>query len=1094
MLNYLDFEVTFQSRSDGNIYVCTTGPTGTADWRRFDLAFSQRGSLNSQVESLRSQAENQICRKSRFGKQKTQVNVDPLGIGSILFDSIFDPLTVTQLDQCIARVQQERKGLRIKLRIDPSNPDLAGLSGLPWELLYREDQRKFFGLSNQFPVVRSLEVARPTPAIPLRLPFRVMVVISNPKGTGNLDLSKERESIRRSWGSRSDVQVDFLETPTRSEIQRALGQAEYHVFHYMGHGDFEPETGNGTLLLEDENGDSDPITGESLGMLLADEPTLRLAFLNACNTAQSTDNIGLDPFSGVAMALIQRGVPIVLAMQFPFSDAAAIAFANKFYELLPQFHPVDWIVSEARKEVKMLQERDSGFEWATPALYTRCETGMIFEPLFGTGQVATNQREISRLNEKVRERWIRQKLDVDIPIKPPIELNKSLAPKALQRSGVSTEEQVPAGKTTATLFDESERSLLILGEPGFGKSTTLFALAQYLLRLFDRDPSQPVPVVFYLSSWARSQHSIREWVTREVLEFYRISDRDFSEWLKTGKVVLLLDGLDMLSLKLRDKCIRAINEYADEQISLSGFCGVAVCCRFDEYERSNERLNLERAIQLRPLSKEQILSFLGKFEGQMDGLRDFIEHDPDLLEDAKTPLVLGMLSVAFHLAPDKFAQLANRDLGTSKDGAGESVQDERKQILMRTYLDRVFEDQEASEAKYSRDQILDGLTWLSRKMSLQHQAVFQFENLQPSWLSSFAQRWLYALIYGTALGLVIGSALEIIWLASFVADPPTSFVRSADNYIYPLAAVWGVVWTAIAVFFPDLITRFRLDVAPEKRTWKFAALMCLRTCFLIYVTWMAIWILAFLVQYQFDLSKTMWLSHSITGGLMIAALYGIKTFNQNRSFTGTTEKIVWNSQYAWRGVAIGLSVGLVVWSVFYLVYMKSESFGALARNLALYPPLGVVVGGLFAGLKKEESETKTVPNEGVLLSLRNSLIAMVSVGVVLGLSMVPMLMVGFRDPESTLIVDFASKLGICAVLGVGTAIASFLWFGGIDVLRHYSIRLTLWVTGQLPWDSVGFLDQMTRLSLLQKIGGGYMFRNNLIRDYFKARSETAQQD
>lgn len=55
-----------------------------------------------------------------------------------------------------------------------------------------------------------------------------------------------------------------------------------------------------------------------------------------------------DPFAGVASAIVRAGVPVVVAMQFPISDKAAVTFADQFYQMLPDCFPVDYIVAEAR--------------------------------------------------------------------------------------------------------------------------------------------------------------------------------------------------------------------------------------------------------------------------------------------------------------------------------------------------------------------------------------------------------------------------------------------------------------------------------------------------------------------------------------------------------------------------------------------------------------------------------------------------------------------------------------------------------------------------------------------------------------------------
>jgi CHAT domain-containing protein len=128
--------------------------------------------------------------------------------------------------------------------------------------------------------------------------------------------------------------VDFLQPATILELQDRLTAAPYHALHYMGHGGFDQRTGRGVLIFEDERGYGVPLDGSTLGVLLRDVPTLRLAFLNACDTARVTKQEGLDPFAGVAAAMVMAGIPAVVAMQFPITDGAAIRFANRLYPLL----------------------------------------------------------------------------------------------------------------------------------------------------------------------------------------------------------------------------------------------------------------------------------------------------------------------------------------------------------------------------------------------------------------------------------------------------------------------------------------------------------------------------------------------------------------------------------------------------------------------------------------------------------------------------------------------------------------------------------------------------------------------------------------
>lgn len=287
----------------------------------------------------------------------------------------------------------------------------------------------------------------------------------------------------------------------------------------MGHGDFDASSGEGVLVLENEDHTSDLASDAAIGEMLVDEPTLRLAFLNACNTAENSADTEQGPFAGVATALIASGVPSVIAMKFPISDQAAITFSDSIYEQLPQCLPLETVVSEARKTVHQDEQKRNpdAMEWATPSVYTRGESGQIFQSPYASAKslAGPDLLEYTSLAENVRSEWIKGKFDRDIPMKPPIELDKELVPKATAKQRVNQEtKELPAGKSIGSVFDEHDRSLLILGEPGHGKTIALLALAQYLLERVDLDPKEPVPIVVDLSTWPDSDLPILQWAAR----------------------------------------------------------------------------------------------------------------------------------------------------------------------------------------------------------------------------------------------------------------------------------------------------------------------------------------------------------------------------------------------------------------------------------------------------------------------------------------------------------------------------------------------------------------------------------------------------
>lgn len=366
-MKYKDFSIKIGRRLDEGIAISViASPLGEAN----DLIRSTR-ELDEIFSGLRS-----LAKGLKKGGDQAQT-LQPIDIGRSLFDILFVGRIRSLFDQSIGSVQGTGYGLRIKLHIDPENSDIARLASLPWELLYREETRDYLCLSSKTPLVRYLDVQRSFELLPFKPPLRVLVVVANPAGTKPLDLEKERESIRQSWGGKADVEVDFLDSATIPELRGKLAEADYHVLHYMGHGAFDPKQGIGVLAMEKENGKLDLLDGKTLGILLRDETSIRLVFLNACDTGKLGHTTEQDPFAGVATALVMAGVPAVVAMQFPISDEAAVAFAECFYPQLAKGVPVDASVAEGRKAIR-ITDRQS-MEWAIPVLFMRSPSGHLFK-------------------------------------------------------------------------------------------------------------------------------------------------------------------------------------------------------------------------------------------------------------------------------------------------------------------------------------------------------------------------------------------------------------------------------------------------------------------------------------------------------------------------------------------------------------------------------------------------------------------------------------------------------------------------------------------------------------------------------------------
>jgi predicted NACHT family NTPase len=114
-----------------------------------------------------------------------------------------------------------------------------------------------------------------------------------------------------------------------------------------------------------------------------------------------------------------------------------------------------------------------------------------------------------------------------------------------------------------TVYDQPDIAgrLLILGEPGVGKTTMLLKLAEKLLDRTKTDSEDPIPVLFSLSSWKDEKQSIKEWLVDQLKDKYGVRKDIGKGLLNNQEIIPLLDGLDELAAERQEKCVIKINDF-----------------------------------------------------------------------------------------------------------------------------------------------------------------------------------------------------------------------------------------------------------------------------------------------------------------------------------------------------------------------------------------------------------------------------------------------------------------------------------------------------------------------------------------------------
>ncbi len=306
---------------------------------------------------------------------------------------------------------------------EEENPLAAQLARVPWEIA-----RPAVGeetLAERNVLVRVVHDAKKPVSDPLGPSedgcLRVLCVFAEARGgSAPLSARRERRELKRLFEAevypKRKVEVDFLtHGVTRERLHEQIqGRGGYHVVHWSGHGHLN------LLELAKPDGSQDLLSGEGLLNLFTEAGGYipRLVFLSACHSGDIlsveswTDFLvaarGAEPavrvvaleeaqgekkievpeqpgYTGTAHALLQGGVPSVVAMRYAVGDDYARSLAIELYRaLFAHLKPkkLAEALTQARNELRRSPEAETSFaaaDMATPVLYGEEDPGLIWK-------------------------------------------------------------------------------------------------------------------------------------------------------------------------------------------------------------------------------------------------------------------------------------------------------------------------------------------------------------------------------------------------------------------------------------------------------------------------------------------------------------------------------------------------------------------------------------------------------------------------------------------------------------------------------------------------------------------------------------------
>lgn len=198
---------------------------------------------------------------------------------------------------------------------------------------------------------------------------------------------------------------------------------------------------------------------------------------------------------------------------------------------------------------------------------------------------------------------------------------------------------LPPDTHITQIYDDACGELLILGEPGAGKTSLLVELARDLLDRASKNEAHPIPVIFNLSSWPLKQQPLTAWLVEELSSKYQVPQQVGLVWVEDDHILPLLDGLDEVSPALRKACIDTINAYRCQH----GLVPLVLCSCREEYLELGAQILLQQAIYIQPLTQQHAEDYLANSGDQVVTLQSALHNDTDLQKLITTPLMLNIL-------------------------------------------------------------------------------------------------------------------------------------------------------------------------------------------------------------------------------------------------------------------------------------------------------------------------------------------------------------------------------------------------------------------------------------------------------------------
>ncbi len=174
-------------------------------------------------------------------------------VGQQLFEALFTGPVYGMYRASLGAAQQQGKRLRVVLRL--TVPELAAV---PWEMLFDPETKTY--LCRQEPLVRHVPAPYTVDPVDIRPPLRVLGLVASPRDLPPLDVEAEKDHLAEALAqpiAEGLIEVVWVPEATWDGVHEKLLDGEWHVLHFVGHGDYDTRADEGILGLVGADGRAD---------------------------------------------------------------------------------------------------------------------------------------------------------------------------------------------------------------------------------------------------------------------------------------------------------------------------------------------------------------------------------------------------------------------------------------------------------------------------------------------------------------------------------------------------------------------------------------------------------------------------------------------------------------------------------------------------------------------------------------------------------------------------------------------------------------------------------------------------------------------